>query len=70
MAKKKTKLKISMAISIFIGITFGYFTWLTWDKLTTLIGNSNIVWAVTGGIVLVAIMLGYFGINKIVDSFT
>ena len=68
--KKSLRKKISLGISLFVGVTFGYFTWLTWERLTLLIGNSNLVWGITGGIVLLAVVSGYFGINKIIERFT
>ena len=69
MVKKSTKLKISLILTLFAGITFCYFTWLTWLKLTEWIGNSNIVWAITGGMVLFFIVFGYFGVDKIIKKF-
>ena len=70
MIKKKTKLKISMCITLFVGITFAFFMWISWQKLTILLGNSNLVWVISGGVVLVAIIFGYFGIDRIVKRFT
>ena len=66
---KKIKLNILFWTSLFVAITFAYFMWLVWEKLTTLIGNSNLVLIITGGIVLVGIATGVFGVNKILDQF-
>ena len=68
--KKKTSLKFKFWLTFIVGITFAYFLWLSWQKLTEYLGNSNIVWCVTGGIVLLAIFFGYFSINKITKRFT
>lgn len=70
-SKKKLlkNLKIKLWITLFIGITFSYFLWISWQKLTDWIGNSTIVWAITGGIVLLAIILGYFSFDKIAKKF-
>jgi len=70
MVKRSTKIKISLFITLFAGITFAYFTWLTWQKLTEWIGNSNIVWGITGGVVLLFLFFGVFGINKIAKRFS
>jgi len=69
MVKKSTKIKISLGISVFVGISFAYFLYLSWLNLTEWIGNSNVVWAITGGILLLAIIFGYFGIDKIIKKF-
>ena len=67
--RKRTKLKVSFFITLFVGVTFGYFMWLSWQKLTEWIGNSWIVWGITGSIVVIAVLLGYFSIDKIVKRF-
>jgi len=71
MTKKNKRLKLNLTLwtTLFIGITFSYFVWLTWKKLTEFIGSSNIVWAITGTIVLLATALGFFSFNKIVEKF-
>ena len=69
MVIKRTKLKLSFWITLIVGITAAYFIWLTWNKLTDVIGSTNIVWGITGGIVLLAIVTGYFSIDKIVRRF-
>ena len=68
--KKINKLKTSLWVTLFIGITFSYFIWLSWQKLTTWIGDSWIVWMITGGIVLIAILLGFFSFDRITKKFT
>lgn len=68
--KKELKLKTSYFITLFVGVSFAYFMWLTWQKLTSWIGSGWIVWLITGGIVLLAILLGYFSFNKIAKKFT
>lgn len=65
----KLKLNLTLWVTLFVGITFAFFMWLSWQKLTEWIGNSNIVWGITGLIVLIAIPLGYFSFNKIVNKF-
>jgi len=68
--KKKNRLKSSIWITLFVGITFSYFIWLVWKKLTEWIGSSWVILGITGGIVLLAIIFGYFSINKIAKKFT
>lgn len=68
--KRNIKAKIAMVVSLSAGVTFAYFMWLTWSKLTLWIGDSNVVWGITGGLVLLFIFFGTFGINKIVKKFT
>ena len=67
--KKRRGLKRSMWITLFLGITFSYFIWLIWQKLTDIIGDGWIVLGITGGIVFFGILLGYFSINKVVNKF-
>ena len=67
---KKFKLKLSLWLTFFVGITFAYFMWLLWKKLTEVMGDSIYVLAITGGIILIAIFTGYFSFNKIVKRFT
>jgi len=68
--KKITKRKISYFITLFSGVALAYFLWLSWSKLTEWLGNSWIVWGITGVIVLLAIFFGYFSFNKIAKKFT
>jgi len=68
--KRKNKVKIAMGLSIIAGATLAYFVWLTWAKLTDFIGNSNLVWGITGALVLIFLALGCFSINRIVERFT
>lgn len=68
--KKKNKLKLSGLITLFGGVTLGYFIWLTWSRLTDWIGNSLIVWIITGIIVLVLMAFGYLSFSKIVEKFS
>ena len=67
--KKRNKLKANFVITLFVGVAFAYFMWLSWSKLTEWIGNSWVVWGITGGIVLVALFLGYFSLDKIAKKF-
>jgi hypothetical protein len=69
MVTRKTEAKLGMGISLFVGVFFAYFMWLTWNKLTVLIGDNNVVWGVTGVIVLLAIAAGAFGIDRIAKNF-
>ena len=66
---KKMKMKMSYFITLFVGIAFAYFMWLSWSKLTEWIGNSWIVWGITGGIVVLAIFFGYFSFEKVAKRF-
>lgn len=68
--KKRNKLHLSYWIALAVGITFSYFIWTLWQKLTQFIGDSWVVIAITGGIVLIAVIFGYFSLNKLVKKFT
>ena len=68
--KKSTREQIKFWSSFFVGVTFSYFVWLTWNKLTELIGNSTMVWIITGVVVLVAIILGHFSIRVVAKRFS
>lgn len=68
--KSSTKEQLKFWGSFFIGVTFAYFTFLTWNKLTEWLGNSTFVWIITGSIVLLAIVLGFFSVNKLAKKFT
>lgn len=61
---------IGFWITFFIGCTFAYFMWLLWKKLTEWIGDSNIVLLITGFIVLLGIITGYFSFKSIARKFT
>lgn len=67
--KKKQKKELAFWITVILGVTFAYFVWLTWNKLTEYIGDSNTVWFITGSIVLVGIMTGYFSWKKVISRF-
>lgn len=67
--KKILKLKFSFWITFFFGITFAYFVWLTWDKATELIGNSNLIWIITGTIVILGILIGKLTVKKLAERF-
>lgn len=69
MVKKSTEEEIKFWTSFFIGITFSYFIWVSWLKLTELIGDSNWVWIITGLIVLIGIILGHFSVKTILKRF-
>lgn len=64
------KIKRNYWITLFAGITTAYFIWLTWDKLTEYFGNSNLVWFITGGLVLFFIFVGHFSFKKIAERFS
>jgi len=57
-------------ITFTFGVTFAYFIWLSWNKLTEWIGDSTIVWIITGIIVLIGIASGYFGLKHVFERFT
>ncbi|MBU1456916.1 MAG: hypothetical protein KKD01_19550 [Proteobacteria bacterium] len=68
MAKKvKT---IGFWISFFIGVTFAYFIWLLWKKLTDLIGDSWMVLIILAIILTLAWIGGYFSFKQIAKKFT
>ena len=67
--KKINKLKSSLWLTLFVGITFSYFVWLVWKKLTEIIGDSWIILGITGTIVVLAVFFGVFSINKIAKKF-
>jgi len=69
MAKKKLAKKIRFWMTLFIGITFAYFVWLSWSKLTDVIGNSWVVWGITGSIVLIGVITGFWSWKKITEAF-
>ena len=57
-------------ITFAFGATFAYFVWLSWNKLTELIGNSTTVWIITGIIVLLGILIGKLSFSKLAKRFT
>ncbi len=68
--KRKRKLLKSYWITLFIGITAAYFIWLTWNKLTEIIGDTTKVWLITGLIVLIGIIIGHFSFKELAERFT
>ena len=67
--KKHNKLKISLFLTLFAGVTLSYAIWLVWSKLTEFIGNSWMVLGICAVILAVLGFLGYFKINKIANKF-
>lgn len=67
--KKKNKLNLSFWITLLVGITFSYFIWGLWNKLTDWLGGGWLILIITGGIVLLAILLGYFSFKKVTKQF-
>ena len=63
---KTTKL----LIPLFFGVSFAYFIWLVWEKLTTMIGDSDKVLLIMFVIVVIGIWLGKLSINKLTGEFT
>ena len=72
MKKNKLVKKIlrSYWISLFIGVSTAYFVWLTWDKLTLLVGDSNIIWFGLLALIVLLIVLGHYNFKKIAEKFT
>jgi len=68
--KKKTKRQLSYWFTLAIAVTTSYFVWLSWNKLTDYFGDSDLVWMITGGIVLVALIIGHFGFKTLAEKFT
>ncbi len=57
-------------VTLAFGVTFAYFVWLSWSKLTDWIGDSTTVWIITGVIVLIGIASGFFGVKQLSERFT
>lgn len=64
------KLRRSWWFTLLTGVIFAFFIWLTWKKLSDWIGDSTTVWLVTGGIVLILVLIGHFSFKKIAKGFT
>ena len=63
-------LNLGFWITLFFGISFAYFIWLSWQKLTEWIGEGMIIWFILAGIVIVGIILGKIGFNKFIEEFS
>jgi len=63
---KTTKL----LIPLFFGVSFAYLIWLVWEKLTTMIGDSDKVLLIMFVIVVIGIWLGKLSVNKLTGEFT
>ncbi len=69
--KKITKRLIrSYWVTLFIGISFSFFIWLSWKKFSEWIGDSTIVWIIAGVIVLIGIFIGKFSFKRVANKFT
>ena len=64
-----SSMKKSYWLGLFIGITTAYFVWLVWNKITELVGDSDLVLIITGTIVILAIVLGFTGFKKLATRF-
>lgn len=69
MRSKKLKLQSAFWIALFFGVSFSYLVWLLWQKLTTFIGNGNIVLIILGVIVLAGIFLGKLSFGALAKRF-
>ncbi len=67
--RNKKLLKVSFWVTLFFGVSFAYFIWLSWERLTYILGNSTTVWIITGLIVLAGIVFGKLGFDRIVEEF-
>lgn len=56
-------------ISWIVAITIAYFVWLSWSKLTDLIGDSNVIWFILLGIFIILILVGWFNFKKGLEKF-
>ena len=70
MKKKLKRILQGYWITLFFAITSAYFVWLTWNKLTIINGDTNLIWFITGSIVLFALVIGHFSIKKLAEKFT
>jgi len=66
---KKFRLKKTLWLTLFFGVSFAYFIWLVWNKLTDLIGDSDKVLVVLLFIILFGLFTGNITINKIIKEF-
>ena len=66
---RKNQLKLSFWITLCVGISLALFLYLTWIKLTSLIGTSNKAWIVTAIIVAVLIFIGKVSFKRVVKRF-
>jgi len=57
-------------IPLFFGVSFAYLIWLVWEKLTTMIGDSDKVLLIMFVIVVIGIWLGKLSVNKLTGEFT
>ena len=70
MKKKTKKLMKSYYVTLFLGVTLSFFIWLSWNKLTDYLGNSDLVWMITGGVVVLAIIIGHFSFKSVAEKLT
>jgi len=70
MAKKIIKkLKRNYWITWFIAISIAYFIWLSWSKLTDLIGNSDTIWFILLGLIVLLMVTGWFKLKGVLERF-
>ena len=62
MAKLKKKNKY---IVMFAVLTTAFFIWLFWEKVSDLLGNSNLTFVIVGVVVVILVYLGYVTPNGI-----
>jgi len=67
--KKSTKVQIMAYASFLVGVTGAYAVWLTWKKLTELIGDGWLIFGIVWGIVIVGILTGVISITKLTKKF-
>lgn len=65
----KTSSKLSIFLTVVLTLALAYWVWLTWDRITFLVGNSWTVWLVLTGILLFALIGKFFTFKKIFGAF-
>ena len=61
-----TKKKMAFLGTFSMGIIIAIFIWSAWKKLNELVGDTNIVLAVTGGAIIFFIIMGWLSLDKVV----
>ena len=68
--KAKKSVKTAIWLSLAIGVIFSYFVWTSWRLVTNYFGSTFMAWAISGGVVLLAIITGHFNIGRIAKKFS
>ena len=66
--KRNLKVQLLAYASLFVGVTGAFAIWMTWKKISTLMGDGWLPFIVIWGIVVIGMLTGVVSIKKVVNK--